>query len=215
MPRPFKSIRRADFVGRIEERSDAAPAWLSGGSDVMLQKALLTLLSPASALPLIAALDVVVSCRSCVAALLDPAYEIRPTTCNYAFRPQARNSQKCVYSHTQTLPSETRFRRSIAMTIEFRCIRCGQLLRVNEQDEGKRARCPTCNAIVDIPGGDQPTTPIVLSRDKSDVIDYELFGDEKQYVEITLDPGEITVAKAEHFLYMSARHRDGKCRRHR
>ena len=89
------------------------------------------------------------------------------------------------------------------MTIEFRCIRCGQLLRVSEQDEGKRARCPTCNAIVDIPGDDQPSTPVVLNRDKSDVIDYELFGDENQYVEITLDPGEITVAKAEHFLYMT------------
>lgn len=89
------------------------------------------------------------------------------------------------------------------MTIEFRCIRCGQLLRVGDQDQGQRARCPTCNAIVDIPGGDEPSSPIVMSRDKSDVIDYELFGDEKQYVEITLDPGEITVAKAEHLLYMT------------
>ena len=89
------------------------------------------------------------------------------------------------------------------MAIEFRCIRCGQLLRVPEDDQGKRARCPTCNAIVDIPGANSPASPIVLSRDKSDVIDYELFGEESQYVEITLDPGEVTVARMENMLYMT------------
>jgi len=92
---------------------------------------------------------------------------------------------------------------SPAMAIEFRCIRCGQLLRVRDDDQGNRARCPTCNAIVDIPGDDVPATPIVMHQEKSDVIDYELFGEESQYVEITLDPGEITVAKADYLLYMS------------
>lgn len=89
------------------------------------------------------------------------------------------------------------------MAIEFRCIRCGQRLRVPEEDRGKRARCPTCIAIVDIPGEEGVATPILLSRERSDVIDYELFGEESQYVEITLDPGEVTVARLEHLLYMS------------
>ena len=90
------------------------------------------------------------------------------------------------------------------MAIEFRCIRCGQLLRVPDTDQGKRARCPTCIAVVDIPGDNATTaSPLMMSREKSDVIDYELFGEESQYVEITLDPGEVTVAKLEHLLYAS------------
>ena len=90
------------------------------------------------------------------------------------------------------------------MAIEFRCIRCGQRLRVPVTDQGNRARCPTCNAIVDIPTRDEPATPILMSREKSDVIDYELFGDDSQYVEITLDPGEVTVGRLQSLLYMTA-----------
>ena len=37
---------------------------------------------------------------------------------------------------------------------------------------------------------------------RSDVIDYEVFGEEMQFVEITLDPGEATVAEAGAFMYM-------------
>lgn len=90
-----------------------------------------------------------------------------------------------------------------AMPIEFRCIRCGQRLRVADSDRGLRARCPTCNAVVDVPDESSAASPALMSRDKSDVIDYELFGEESQYVEITLDPGEITVARMESLLYMS------------
>jgi uncharacterized protein (AIM24 family) len=90
------------------------------------------------------------------------------------------------------------------MAIEFRCIRCGQRLRVAAANQGNRARCPTCNAIVDVPGdGMADASSVVSSREKSDVIDYELFGDESQYVEITLDPGEMTAARLESLLYMS------------
>ena len=89
------------------------------------------------------------------------------------------------------------------MAIEFRCIRCGQRLRVADENEGLRARCPTCNAVVDVPSFEEPA-PIVMSRPKSDVIDYELFGDESQYVEITLDPGEVAAARIENLLFMTA-----------
>ena len=89
------------------------------------------------------------------------------------------------------------------MPIEFRCIRCGQRLRVANSDQGNRARCPTCNAIVDVPSDAAPESPMMVSREKSDVIDYELFGSECQYVEITLDPGEIALARLESLLHMT------------
>ena len=38
---------------------------------------------------------------------------------------------------------------------------------------------------------------------RADEIDYELFGDDMQFVEITLDPGEVVVAEAGSMMYMS------------
>ena len=38
---------------------------------------------------------------------------------------------------------------------------------------------------------------------RSDVIDYEIFGSEMQYVEITLDPGEVCIAEAGGMMYMT------------
>jgi hypothetical protein len=37
------------------------------------------------------------------------------------------------------------------MTIAFRCGQCGQLLRVPDQSAGKNARCPKCNALMQVP----------------------------------------------------------------
>jgi len=45
-----------------------------------------------------------------------------------------------------------------------------------------------------------PPTP--RSR-RSDEIDYEIFGDDMQFVEITLDPGEVVVAEAGGMMYMT------------
>jgi len=90
------------------------------------------------------------------------------------------------------------------MAIEFRCMRCGQKLRVEDSDAGNMARCPACQAVVDIPPKDAPAQPVVMAREKSDVIDYELFGQESQYVEITLDPSEVTFAKMDNLIYMSS-----------
>jgi uncharacterized protein (TIGR00266 family) len=39
---------------------------------------------------------------------------------------------------------------------------------------------------------------------KSDVIDYQIFGEEMQYVEVTLDPGEMVIAEAGGMMYMTA-----------
>lgn len=41
-----------------------------------------------------------------------------------------------------------------------------------------------------------------VGHPRADVIDYEVFGEEMQFVEITLDPGEAAVAEAGAFMYM-------------
>ncbi len=47
-----------------------------------------------------------------------------------------------------------------------------------------------------------PAPPPPPMRSAAHEIDYELFGEEMQYVEITLDPGEACIAEAGAFLYM-------------
>jgi uncharacterized protein (TIGR00266 family) len=56
------------------------------------------------------------------------------------------------------------------------------------------AAAPTPPPIAYATPGQQPT---------ADVIDYKIFGEEMQYVEITLDPGETVIAEAGVMMYMS------------
>ncbi len=51
-------------------------------------------------------------------------------------------------------------------------------------------------------GGPPPQPAAALGGPRADVIDYEIFGEEMQFVEITLDPGEATIAEAGSFMYM-------------
>ena len=53
------------------------------------------------------------------------------------------------------------------------------------------------------PGMAMGAPPIPNNR-SSDEIDYEIFGEEMQYVEIVLDPGEMVIADAGTMMYMSA-----------
>ena len=57
-------------------------------------------------------------------------------------------------------------------------------------------------------GGAAPTgsinAPPIPSGRSSDEIDYEIFGEEMQYVEITLDPGEMVTAEAGAMMYMTS-----------
>ena len=50
------------------------------------------------------------------------------------------------------------------------------------------------------PGG-PPKPP---GNRRADVIDYEIFGEEMQFVEITLDPGEMVIAEAGAMMYMTS-----------
>ena len=49
-----------------------------------------------------------------------------------------------------------------------------------------------------------PPPPRVGAPRRADEIDYELFGDDMQFVEVTLDPGEMVVADAGTMMYMTA-----------
>src|SRR5262249_32872261 len=59
-------------------------------------------------------------------------------------------------------------------------------------------------AIVDaLRGSGGPPKPPVAAR-RADEIDYEIFGEEMQYVEGTLDPGEMVIAEPGAMMYMSS-----------
>lgn len=46
--------------------------------------------------------------------------------------------------------------------------------------------------------------PRAAGRRRADEIDYEIFGDDMQFVEVTLDPGEVVVAEAGAMMYMTS-----------
>ena len=52
------------------------------------------------------------------------------------------------------------------------------------------------------PSGFAAPPPPPPTRSAAHEIDYELFGEEMQYVEVTLDPGEVCIAEAGAFMYM-------------
>ncbi len=51
------------------------------------------------------------------------------------------------------------------MAIEIGCTGCGQTLRVADEHAGKKARCPSCGTIVQVPvaGADAPLVPTARS----------------------------------------------------
>jgi uncharacterized protein (TIGR00266 family) len=95
------------------------------------------------------------------------------------------------------------------------CPACGKAYPYTPQLEGKQVRCQSCGNAFQVRqnasgnGGleiiDAPTAVQGRSGGKrSDVIDYEIFGEEMQFVEITLDPGEMVIAEAGAMMYMSS-----------
>ncbi len=48
-----------------------------------------------------------------------------------------------------------------------------------------------------------PVPPPVVKSRRADEIDYEIFGDDMQFVEVTLDPNEVVVAEAGGMMYMT------------
>ena len=94
------------------------------------------------------------------------------------------------------------------------CPACGKQYTFTPQLAGKQVRCQACSHTFQVRqdiGGegleviDGPT--VVSGRstgNKSDVIDYEIFGTEMQFCEVTLDPGEMVIAEAGAMMYMTS-----------
>ena len=91
----------------------------------------------------------------------------------------------------------------------LQCQACGQKYRLPSAGAGTSRRCPTCGGAL-VPESGEPivdaaVVPEVNPRrvPRADEIDYRLFGDDMQYCEITLDPGETVIAEAGAMMYMT------------
>jgi hypothetical protein len=95
------------------------------------------------------------------------------------------------------------------------CPACGKEYAYGPDIAGKNVRCVSCGHtfVVRQPTGPgagleiigEPVSVSGQSTGKtSDVIDYEIFGSEMQFAEVTLDPGEMVIAEAGSMMYMTS-----------
>lgn len=52
------------------------------------------------------------------------------------------------------------------MAIEFNCSQCSSELKVRDEDRGKKARCPRCGMIHEVPGGNTASADFVTVEDE-------------------------------------------------
>lgn len=98
--------------------------------------------------------------------------------------------------------------------ISISCSSCQRAYNLPPDFAGKTVRCKNCGEVFLVPvplemeielvrpGGTPSPDP--KAQRAAHAIDYEIFGQEMQYVEITLDPGETVIAEAGSMMYMSA-----------
>lgn len=103
------------------------------------------------------------------------------------------------------------------------CPNCGKQYHYNNQFAGKQVRCQACGNMFQMPvikdDGLElvPVEPVTSSQHMpppgarpssgakvADVIDYQLFGDDMQFAEVTLDPGEMVIAEAGAMMFMTS-----------
>ena len=91
----------------------------------------------------------------------------------------------------------------------MQCPKCGKQYRLNEQVAGRQIRCQACQEVFRAPDmvldaaiAADVVEPRAAQR-RSDEIDYEVFGEELQYVEVTLDPQEVVIAEAGGMMFMT------------
>ncbi len=90
------------------------------------------------------------------------------------------------------------------------CSACGNQFALTPEMLGRKLRCRACGMVFRAEAGPaeaMPTPGQVRERTSSavaDEIDYEVFGDDMQFCEVTLDPGEQVIAEAGAMLYMTA-----------
>src|SRR2546421_1730621 len=101
------------------------------------------------------------------------------------------------------------------MLTNISCPACGKQYAYSPDLSGKNVRCQSCGNtfFVKLPdsrseGLEVVDEPVKVSGQstgrRSDVIDYEIFGTEMQYAEVTLDPGEMVIAEAGAMMYMTS-----------
>jgi len=102
------------------------------------------------------------------------------------------------------------------------CTACGKGFMLGDAMIGKRVRCSGCGTVFLVPEAHVSATPLTAGKSAmyeqavsthssqaassnriADEIDYEIFGSEMQYVEITLDPGEQVIAEAGAMMHMA------------
>lgn len=97
---------------------------------------------------------------------------------------------------------------------ELVCTACGKSYPLDTALEGKTVRCRACGHVFTVrrdatyqDGLEVIDAEVAAagrsSGRQSDVIDYEIFGEEMQFVEVTLDPGEMVIAEAGAMMYMT------------
>ncbi len=103
------------------------------------------------------------------------------------------------------------------------CNQCGKRYQVNASFAGKNVVCKACGASFRVPEQDEVLDAVYVGEGdwnqpvqtssvrgagstgtRADVIDYEIFGQETQYVEVTLDPGEQAIAEAGAMMYLES-----------
>lgn len=87
------------------------------------------------------------------------------------------------------------------------CSHCHSQYRITADNLGKQVRCQKCSNI--FVAESTPAEPQILELSGSsnriaDEIDYQIFGDDMQYAEVVLDPGEAVIAEAGAMMFMSA-----------
>ena len=88
------------------------------------------------------------------------------------------------------------------------CPSCGKQYQFDPRLTGQQVQCQGCGKpfTVSAPSGMPqlaPLNPIGSGGKKADEIDYQIFGSEMQFAEVTLDPGEMVIAEAGAMMYMS------------
>jgi uncharacterized protein (TIGR00266 family) len=104
--------------------------------------------------------------------------------------------------------------REFSMT-NISCPSCGKQYSYSPQLAGKNVRCQSCGNTflvkpADITGEGLEIVDAEVhvagqsGGRRADVIDYEIFGSEMQFAEVTLDPSEMVIAEAGSMMYMTS-----------
>ncbi len=88
------------------------------------------------------------------------------------------------------------------------CPYCQTQYRIQPENLGKQVRCQKCGDVFAAQVPEDKDPPPIMAIDAqtriADEIDYQIFGDDMQYGEIILDPGEAVIAEAGAMMYMTS-----------